>query len=144
MDADLDEQIAWAATPGRAAPEDRRAQRITVDGKTLRFSDAQFDGVLSATRRPPTFDSLNGNAGSLQKQSTGYTAGAIVDGTAVRSARPRAFGRGGTKQDYRGARCIRARRQLRTSSASDRAPARRRGGRSAAAEVGQGLLGAVH
>ncbi len=42
--ADVDEQIAWAATFGRAAPEDRRAHRITVDGKTLRFSDALFDG----------------------------------------------------------------------------------------------------
>ncbi len=80
MDADVDEQIAWAATFGRAAPEDRRAQRITVDGKTLRFSDAQFDGVLSATRMPPTFDSVNGSAGSLTPV-TGYFAGTVVDGT---------------------------------------------------------------
>ena len=39
LDDDLDEAIAFAGTVGLAAPEDRRADRITVEGKTLRFSD---------------------------------------------------------------------------------------------------------
>jgi uncharacterized protein GlcG (DUF336 family) len=79
-DADVDEQIALAATFGRSAPEDRRAQRVTVDGKTLRFSDALFDDVQSGTRMPPTFDSVNGSAGAVVPV-TGYFAGTILDGT---------------------------------------------------------------
>jgi len=79
-DADVDEQIALAATFGRAAPEDRRANRLTVDGKALRFSDALMEDVISATRMPPTFDSVNGSAGTLTAV-TGYFAGTIVDGT---------------------------------------------------------------
>ncbi len=81
LDSDVDEQIAWAATFGRAAPEDRRASRITVDGKALRFSDSTFADVQSATRMPPTFDSLNGSAGALVAVP-GYFAGTIIDGTA--------------------------------------------------------------
>jgi uncharacterized protein GlcG (DUF336 family) len=81
LDSDLDEQIAWAATFGRAAPEDRRANRITVDGKALRFSDSTFADVQSATRMPPTFDSLNGSVGALVPVP-GYFDGAVIDGTA--------------------------------------------------------------
>ena len=80
LDADVDEQIALAATFGRSGPEDRRAHRVTVDGKTLRFSDAVFDNVISATRMPPTFASVNGTAGALTPV-TGYFAGTVVDGT---------------------------------------------------------------
>ncbi len=80
LHADVDEQIALAATFGRSAPEDRRAHRITVDGKTLRFSDALFDNVQSATRMPPTFASVNGSAGTLTPV-TGYFAGTVIDGT---------------------------------------------------------------
>jgi uncharacterized protein GlcG (DUF336 family) len=81
LDSDVDEQIAWAATFGRAAPEDRRANRITVDGKALRFSDSTFADVQSATRMPPTFDSLNGSAGALVAVP-GYSDGTVIDGTA--------------------------------------------------------------
>ena len=38
-DADADELIAIAGTFGFGAPLDRRADRITVEGKTLRFTD---------------------------------------------------------------------------------------------------------
>jgi len=41
-DDDVDEAIAYAASFGFAAPVDRRADRITADGKTLRFSDVGF------------------------------------------------------------------------------------------------------
>jgi len=80
LDTDVDEQIALAATFSRSAPEDRRAHRVTVDGKTLRFSDALFDNVISPTRMPPTFASLNGTAGALMPV-TGYFAGTVIDGT---------------------------------------------------------------
>jgi uncharacterized protein GlcG (DUF336 family) len=81
LDSDVDEQIAWAATFGRSAPEDRRANRITVDGKSLRFSDSTFGDVKSATRMPPTFASLNGSAGALVAVP-GYFGGTVIDGTA--------------------------------------------------------------
>ena len=80
LDPDVDEQIAWAATFGRSAPEDRRANRITVDGKALRFSDSSFADVKSATRMPPTFASVNGSAGALTPVA-GYFAGTVIDGT---------------------------------------------------------------
>jgi uncharacterized protein GlcG (DUF336 family) len=80
LDTDVDEQIAWAATFGRSAPEDRRANRITVDGKSLRFSDSSFADVQSATRMPPTFASVNGSAGALTPVA-GYFAGTVIDGT---------------------------------------------------------------
>jgi uncharacterized protein GlcG (DUF336 family) len=80
-DSDVDEAIALAATFGRAAPEDRRAHRITVDGKTLRFSDAELADLQASTGSPPTFASINGSAGAVVSVP-GYTAGALVDGTA--------------------------------------------------------------
>ncbi len=84
-DLDVDEAIALAATFGRAAPEDRRAHRITVDGKTLRFSDADTPDLQASTSSPPTFASINGSAGTVVSV-VGYTAGALVDGTAFGQA----------------------------------------------------------
>ena len=40
VDEDAEEVIALAATIGFAAPDEIRADRITVDGTSLRFSDA--------------------------------------------------------------------------------------------------------
>lgn len=47
FDNDLDERIATAGAVGYAAPVDIRADRITVLGKTLRFSDAQVSALES-------------------------------------------------------------------------------------------------
>ena len=64
-DVDLDEQIALAATFGFIAPPDRRAERITVEGKVFRFSDVALEelpvdpaqapgcGTASADHREP-------------------------------------------------------------------------------------------
>lgn len=41
VDTDTDELIAFAGTSGFSAPNDRRADRITVDGRTLRFTDSE-------------------------------------------------------------------------------------------------------
>ncbi len=60
LDSDVDEQIAWAATFGRSAPEDRRANRITVDGKALRFSDSTFAGSTSTNASSPTKSCASG------------------------------------------------------------------------------------
>jgi uncharacterized protein GlcG (DUF336 family) len=81
VDADLDERIALAGTFGLSAPDDRRAERITADGKQLRLSDALFSDLASNTAAPPTFASQNGVAGSLVAVP-GYSAAAVVAGTA--------------------------------------------------------------
>lgn len=70
-DSDLDELIALAAQRGFAPPDDRRADRITVDGKTLRYSDATAADLLS--RATPAFASLDGSAGA-RLMVPGYTA----------------------------------------------------------------------
>lgn len=79
-DNSVDEAIAVAATFGYAAPVDRRADRITVDGKTLRFSDVDVGGLASAPQNAPSFASL-GSVGALVPVN-GYNAGTINAGTA--------------------------------------------------------------
>lgn len=63
-DRDLDEQIAFAATFDYAAPVDRRAERITVEGKTFRFSDVDFGDLPADPAQAPGYDSL-ADAGAL-------------------------------------------------------------------------------
>ena len=48
VDNDLDEQLAIAATAGFEAPADIRANRITADGRSLRYSDAADGGAGTA------------------------------------------------------------------------------------------------
>ena len=81
LDADLDEFIALAGSFGLAAPDDRRAERITADGKLLRLSDAAFTGLNANPASAPSFASLNGVAGSLVAVP-GYFAGVVMAGTA--------------------------------------------------------------
>jgi len=81
IDADLDEFIALAGSFGLAAPEDRRAERITVDGKSLRLSDATFAELRSDPTSAPSFASLGGVAGTLVTVP-GYSAAAVMAGTA--------------------------------------------------------------
>ena len=64
-DQNLDELIALAATIGFDAPEDRRADRITVDAKNLRYSDAVPADLLSNAATAPNFMAINGPAGEL-------------------------------------------------------------------------------
>ena len=81
IDSDLDEYIALAGNFGLAAPDDRRAERITADGKLLRLSDAAFADLIANAAAAPTFASLNGVAGMLVAVP-GYSAGAVIAGTA--------------------------------------------------------------
>ncbi|MBT8445896.1 MAG: heme-binding protein, partial [Gammaproteobacteria bacterium] len=80
-DSDLDEQIALAASFGFAAPADRRANVITVEGKTLRFSDVDFDDLVADPEASPPYGALGANAGGLLAVP-GYTAAAVRAGTA--------------------------------------------------------------
>jgi len=78
-DDDLDEAIALAATVGLAAPEDRRADRITADGKTLRFSDVEASGLRAVPSAAPVFSTL-ATVGALLAVP-GYATATIRAGT---------------------------------------------------------------
>jgi len=81
IDDDQDEAIALAATYSFAAPIDRQANRITVDGKTLRFSDIQFSDILSNPEDAPLFADISTGIGALVALAT-YTDGSLRAGTA--------------------------------------------------------------
>jgi uncharacterized protein GlcG (DUF336 family) len=63
IDVDLDELIAIAGGSGFSAPTDRRADRITVDGRTLRYVDSETLASNPATA--PAFAVINNVAGVL-------------------------------------------------------------------------------
>lgn len=79
-DIDIDEAVAYAATFGFAAPVDRRGDRITLDGKTLRFSDVEFNQLRSTPASAPAFGTLSASIGSLIVVN-GYFDGVIRAGT---------------------------------------------------------------
>ncbi|HEY6642899.1 heme-binding protein [Povalibacter sp.] len=80
-DEDLDEAIAYAASFGFAAPVDRRGDRITVDGKTLRFSDVDFDRLSSTPASAASFGAIAPSVGTLISVN-GYFDGVLRAGTA--------------------------------------------------------------
>ncbi len=81
VDNDDDEMIANAGASGYAAPDMRRANRIAVDGRTLRFSDGGTNDLLSDPTAAPSFASINNVAGSLVAVP-GYAAASVSAGTA--------------------------------------------------------------
>jgi uncharacterized protein GlcG (DUF336 family) len=80
-DLDLDELIAYAATSGFAAPIDRRGDRITLDGKTARFSDVDFSDLTSDPDSAPAYASIPDTVGDLVAV-TGYSDAVTRSGTA--------------------------------------------------------------
>lgn len=80
-DVDDDEIIALAASFGRAAPTARRAERITADGKTLRFSDATTADLLSDPALAPAFAAIDGIAGAVEAVP-GYSSASLQGGLA--------------------------------------------------------------
>ncbi len=80
-DVDDDELIAVAATVNLAAPASRRADRIAVDGRTLRFSDGDTSNLMSDPNAAPGFASINNIAGALVAVP-GYAAANINAGIA--------------------------------------------------------------
>lgn len=80
-DVDDDEVIALAGTQGFAAPADRRADRITVDGKPLRFADALASDFASNPAAAPAFGTIDGVGGVLVAVPL-YSTATIVAGTA--------------------------------------------------------------
>jgi len=80
-DLDADEMIAYAATFGFAAPQDRRGDKITVEGKAFRFSDVAFSDLASDPASATPFASIPPATGALIAVN-GYTDGVIRAGTA--------------------------------------------------------------
>jgi uncharacterized protein GlcG (DUF336 family) len=79
-DADSDEIVATAATFGFEAPSGIRADRISVDGKLLRYSDAGFGNLASNPAAAASFASINGVLGQLVAVSGYYAATAVLAG----------------------------------------------------------------
>ena len=79
LDTSQDELIAVAGTFGFSAPTNIRADRITADGRTLRFTESE--AILSNPASAPSFASINGIAGALVNV-IGYGGNPIVAGTA--------------------------------------------------------------
>ena len=75
--SDADEAIAYAGSYGYAAPPDRRADEITVNGRLLAFTSASFGGLLSNPAQAPAFSTLPAS-GLIAVQ--GYADGAVHAG----------------------------------------------------------------
>lgn len=80
-DVDTDEVVALAGSTGFAAPADRRADRIMVDGKPLRFTDALASDLAANPASAPPFASIDGVAG-VRVAVPLYSTATIVAGTA--------------------------------------------------------------
>jgi uncharacterized protein GlcG (DUF336 family) len=97
VDRDDEEAIALAATRGFEAPVTIRADRISVDGTLLRYSDAAASDLLSSSGQP--FAAINGSAGTLTSvrgyydASSGILAGRVygTEASGIRPAAPAEF-----------------------------------------------------
>jgi uncharacterized protein GlcG (DUF336 family) len=74
VDRDDEEFIALAGSTGFAPPDEIRAERISVDGTLLRFSDATAAGLLSNPAAAPSFGAINGSQGALRSVRGYYDA----------------------------------------------------------------------
>lgn len=76
----VDELIAIAATSGFDAPSDRRADRITVGGKTLRYTDVEVSDTATGGRNTLTYAAASASGALIAVP--GYNGAAILAGTA--------------------------------------------------------------
>lgn len=81
VDSDQDELLALAASFGYQPPLNRRADRITVDGKTLRFADVDNIDLESAPDGSNTYAALTAADGDLISVTGYITTAAIRAGT---------------------------------------------------------------
>lgn len=81
VDDDAEEIIALAGTSGFDAPTEIRADRVSVDGTTLRYADAGTSAFRSTPANARALAALPGSVLPI----TGYSAGAIIAGQAYGS-----------------------------------------------------------
>jgi uncharacterized protein GlcG (DUF336 family) len=97
VDRDPEEAIALAASTGFAAPAEIRAERISLDGTLLRFSDSTATDLESNPAAAPAFPAINGSAGALvpvrgyYDPAMGVLAG-LAYGTEASGIRPASAG----------------------------------------------------
>jgi uncharacterized protein GlcG (DUF336 family) len=82
IEDDAEEAIAFAAATGFDAPVEIRADRVTVDGTSLRFSDASAGTLKSAPGSAPAFASLGAGVGSFTAVNGYYVGGSALAGQA--------------------------------------------------------------
>jgi len=75
VDASDEEAIAWAGSFGFEAPVSIRANRIAVDGTTLRFTDNDSDDLVSTPASAPSFASVTGGVEGDLTDVTAYFDG---------------------------------------------------------------------
>jgi uncharacterized protein GlcG (DUF336 family) len=96
FDTDNDELIALAATRGFEPPADIKGNRITVEGKTFRFTDRDARSLRSSAAAAPSFASLLDLSVGALTPIRSYFDGAVLAG--------QTFGEGssGFRQDVSG------------------------------------------
>jgi len=82
IEDDAEEAIAFAAATSFDAPVEIRADRVTVDGTSLRFSDASAGTLKSAPGSAPAFASLGAAVGSFTAVNGYYAGGGALAGQA--------------------------------------------------------------
>ncbi len=89
-DEDLEEQIAQYASLNLAAPEDRRAQRIIVGGRSLRFTDVAYEeleplGEIGVALEESRFVAVAPftNGGVRDGSVFGSAASGVLEGTRI-------------------------------------------------------------
>ena len=78
IDTSIDELIALVGTFGFDAPLAIRAPRITVEGKSLRFTDRGLEALSSVPTNAPAFGAIDGGVVGNLIAITGYTPAAPV------------------------------------------------------------------
>jgi len=86
VDEAPEELIALAGASGFAAPADRRADRITADGRTFRYVDAE--GLASNPATAPAFASLAGRLLAVDNYNAGAVRAGVAFGAADSGIRP--------------------------------------------------------
>jgi uncharacterized protein GlcG (DUF336 family) len=81
VEDDAEENIALAASSGFEAPVELQADRVTVDGTTLRFTDATAASLRSNPASATAFAQL-GTTGTLTPVNGYYTGGVVLAGQA--------------------------------------------------------------
>lgn len=89
IDSDADELIAVAASTGFRAPADIRANRITLDGRTLRYVDSESIRSSPAAANPATL-LAPANYATVPGYTTGSVRGGVTYGTTASGVVPHA------------------------------------------------------
>ncbi|MBW8816481.1 MAG: heme-binding protein [Caulobacterales bacterium] len=82
VEDDAEENIALAGTVGFDAPDAIRADKITVDGTALRYSDATTGSLKSTPSSAPAFASLPPATGAFTPVTGYYAGGGALNGVA--------------------------------------------------------------